>query len=246
MKRILAVCILSICWLITNGQVGKITTKITTSNNSTMGLDTNKMAIDEQGNRLHFYQYKKLLTTGQYGVSSRGPNGPLLNEYMLIKRDDKQNLQMYEMVKKQLAIKSAMLQEGNKLSLEPLVEVINAADFDNKAIVLIFFTADCEQCNAGLVGLDSFFKKVYDPQKMVILGINNYNREWTDYQLKLTPLPNARVIPDGSKIKEAYWITTTNAFVVTDKNHVIQFATGGSGGIVGSVLKSKITAVLNQ
>ena len=246
MKRILTVCILSICWVITNGQVVKTISKITTSSSDNMGLDTNKLAVDEQGNKLHFYQYKKLLQSGQYGISSRGPNGTLLNEYLLIKRDEKQNLQIYEMIKKQIASKSAMLQEGSKLSLEPLVEVINAADFDNKAIVLIFFTADCEQCNSGLLGLDSFFKQVYDPQKMVIVGINNYNKEWTDYQLRLTPLTNARIVPNGSKIKEAYWITTSNAFVVTDKNHIIQFATGASGGITGSVLKSKITAVLNQ
>jgi hypothetical protein len=243
MKRFLAVCILSIYWVIAHGQVSKIVIK---PSDGTMGLDTSKMAIDEHGNQLHFYQYKNLLQSGQYGLSSRGPNNTQLNEYRLEKRDDSKNLEVYEMVKKQIAIKSVMLQEGSKLSVEPLSHLMKADEFDGKAIVLIFFTANCDQCNMGLAGLDSFFKQVYDPQKMVIIGINNYNKQWTDYQLRLTPLPHTQVISDGNNIKEAYWITTSNAFVVTDKNHIIQFATGGSGGIIGSVLKSKITAVLKQ
>lgn len=244
MKRYLAICILCVCWAIAHGQDKITVKKVKVTNDGTMGLDTNKMAIDEHGNKLHFYQYINLLRSGQYGLSSRGPNGPLLNEYRLEKRDDSRNLEIYEMAKKQIAIKSAMLQEGSKLSVEPLSHLMKADEFDGKAIVLIFFTANCDQCNMGLAGLDSFFKQVYDPQKMVIIGINNYNKQWTDYQLRLTPLPHAQVISDGSNIKEAYWITTSNAFVVTDKNHIIQFATGGSGGIIGSVLKSKITAVL--
>lgn len=244
MKRCLAVCILCIYWVIAHGQDKIMVRKVKVTNDSTMGLDTNKMAIDDHGNKLHFYQYKKLLQSGQYGISSRGANGPLLNEYRLEKRDDSKNLEIYEMAKKQIAIKSAMLQEGNKLSVEPFSHLMKADEFDGKAIVLIFFTANCDQCNMSLVGLDSFFKQVYDPKKMVIIGVNNYNKQWTDYQLRLTPLTHAQVISDGSNIKEAYWITTSNAFVVTDKNHIIQFATEGSGGIIGSVLRSKITAVL--
>jgi hypothetical protein len=247
MKRFVTVCILCISWVIAYAQQGTTTVrKVKVSNDGTMGLDTNKLAVDEQGNKLHYYQYKPLLMSGQYGVSSRGPNGTLLNEYLLVKRDNSQNLQIYEMVKKQLAIKSAMLQEGSKLSVEPLKHLIKAEEFEGKAIVLIFFTADCDQCNMGLISLDSFFKQVYDPKKMIIVAVNNRSKEETYDQLKLTPLPYTRIIYDAYKVKDAYWIPTTNAFIVTDKNHVIQFTASGGGGIVDSVLKSKILSVLNQ
>ena len=247
MKRVLAVCILSICWLIAHGQVPTTITKIKSSNDGAMGLDTNRIVIDEQGNRLHFYQYKNLLTSGQYGITTRGPNGPLLNEYRLVKRDDNQNLQMYEMMKKQIASKSAMLQEGSKLTVAPLTHLINPEEFEGKAIVLIFFTAECDQCNMGLNGLASFFTQVYDPKKMIIVAINYRDKDKTYEQLKLTPLPNARIIYDAYKIiKEAYWINASNAFVVTDKNHIIQFAAEGGGGIINTVFKNKVTAVLNQ
>ena len=167
-KRFLA-GILSICWVIANGQVGTITGKIRSTNDVSMGLDTNKVAIDELGNRLHFYQYRSLLTSGQYGISSIGPNGPMLNEYRLIKRDDNQTLQLYEMVKKQIAIKSTMLEEGNKLSVEPL-RTIDPAKFDNKAIVLMFLSPDCEPCMSDMPELSSFLKTV-DPNKMVLVAL---------------------------------------------------------------------------
>lgn len=248
MQRFLAVFILSICWVITYGQNKTVVRKVTVTNDGTMGLDTNKLAVDEKGNKLHFYQYKNLLQSGKYIIGVSGTNGMLGgDEYRLIKRDDNQNLQMYEMVKKQLAIKSAMLQEGSKLSIEPLSHLIKAEDFDGKAIVLILFTAECDQCNTGLAGLDSFFKEVYDPKKMIIVAINYRDKDKTYEQLKLTPLPNARIIYDAYKIiRESYWINASNAFVVTDKNHIIQFAAEGGGGIINTVFRNKVTAVLNQ
>lgn len=252
MKRFLTVCILSICWVIAYGQnpvmtKSKIVTrKIEVTNDGTMGLDTNKLAIDEKGNKLHFYQYIKLLQSGQYDIRPVDPNGQLLSEYRLEKRDPKRDLEIYEMAKKQISSKSAVLQEGGKLTIAPLAHLINPEEFEGKAIVLVFFTAECDQCNRGLGGLDSFFKEVYDPKKMIIVAINYRDREETYKQLQLTPLPNARIIYDAYKIiKESYWINASNAFVVTDKNHIIQFAAEGSGGIINTVFKNKVKAVLN-
>ena len=252
MKQFLTVCILSICWIIAHGQnktvTQKVTTRVTVTNDGTMGLDTNKLAVDEKGNKLHFYQYKNLLQTGQYTIGVRGTNGMLGgDEYRLEKRDPSRDLEIYEMAKKQIASKSAVLQEGSKLTVAPLAHLIKPEEFEGKAIVLIFFTAECDQCNRSLAGLDSFFKEIYNPKKMIIVAINNRDKDKTYEQLKLTPLPNARIIYDAYKIiKEAYWINASNAFVVTDKNHIIQFAAEGGGGIINTVFRNKVTAVLNQ
>ncbi|GAB2982679.1 hypothetical protein GCM10027049_19260 [Mucilaginibacter puniceus] len=254
MKRFLTVCILTIYWVIAYGQNPVVTTKkiITTkkvavTNDGTMGLDTTILAIDEKGNKLHFYQYIKLLQSGQYDdIIPIDRNGQLLTEYRLKKRDPIRDLEIYEMAKKQIASKSAVLQEGSKLTIAPLAHLIKPEEFEGKAIVLVFFTAECDQCNRGLAGMDSFFKEVYDPEKMIIVAINYRDKDKTYEQLKLTPLPNARIIYDAYKIiKEAYWINASNAFVVTDKNHVIQFTAEGSGGIINTVFRSKVKAVLN-
>ena len=253
MQRFLAVFILSICWVITYGQNPVVTTnkivtrKVAVTNDGTMGLDTTKLAIDEKGNKLHFNQYIKLLQSGQYDIRSFDSNGQSPTEYRLQKRDPSRDLEMYAMAKKQIASKSAVLQEGSKLSVAPLAHLIKPEEFEGKAIVLVFFTADCDQCNRGLAGLDSFFKEVYDPKKMIIVAINYRDKDKTYEQLKLTPLPNARIIYDAYKIiRESYWINATNAFVVTDKNHVIQFTAEGGGGIINTVFRNKVTAVLNQ
>lgn len=253
MKRFLTVCILSICWIIAYGQNPVVTTskiitkKVAVTNDGTMGLDTNKLAVDEKGNKLRFYQYIKLLQSGQYDIRPIDPNGQLLTEYRLEKRDSKRDLEIYEMAKKQIASKSAVLQEGSKLTVAPLAHLIKPEEFEGKAIVLVFFTAECDQCNSGLAGLDSFFKEVYDPKKMIIVAINYRDKDKTYEQLKLTPLPNARIIYDAYKIiRESYWINASNAFVVTDKNHIIQFAAEGGGGIINTVFRSKVKAVLNQ
>lgn len=253
MKRFLTVFILSICWVIAYGQnpimtkSKVVTKKVTVTNDGTMGLDTTKLAVDEKSNKLHFYQYIKLLQTGQYDIIPIDANGQLLAEYHLKKRDPNRDLEIYEVAKKQIASKSAMLQEGSKLTVAPLAHLINSEEFEGKAIVLVFFTADCDQCNRGLAGLDSFFKEVYDPKKMIIVAINYRDKDKTYEQLKLTPLPNARIIYDAYKIiRESYWINASNAFVVTDKNHIIQFAAEGGGGIINTVFRNKVTAVLNQ
>lgn len=251
MKRFLTVFILSICWVIAYGQNKTVTKtvirKVTVTSDGTMGLDTAQLAVDEKGNKLHFYQYVKLLQSGQYDIIPIDANGQLLTEYRLKKRDPNRDLEIYEVAKKQIASKSAMLQEGSKLSVAPLAHLINPEEFEGKAIVLIFFTAECDQCNRSLAGLDSFFKEIYDPKKMIIVAINNREKEETYEQLKLTPLPNARIIYDAYKIiKESYWVNASNAFVVTDKNHIIQFAAEGGGGIINTVFRNKVTAVLNQ
>ena len=111
----------------------------------------------------------------------------------------------------------------------------------------MFFAPGCEPCNVGLSEIGDILKNVYDPQKMIVVAVSSDDAESTYKQLRLTPLPNARIIHNGNKIKETYWITSaTNAFVVTNKDHVIQFTAGGSGGIINAAFKSKVSAILAQ
>jgi len=221
---------------------GKIVMHKTTE---TMGLDTNKLAVDPDGNKLHFYQYMQLIRAGKYNIRITAGNGFPLAEYQLEKVNEQQIMERYAMLKKQMSNKSAMLQDGNKLPVEPLLVGISKEQFDNKIIVAIFFQPGCDMCNTGLDEIGSFLKDHYDPQKMIIVAISNGDQEATYSQLTKTPIPNARLIFNGQKVKEAYWMDASAMnYVVTNKDHIIQFTISASGGIVNTVFKSKMAEVL--
>ena len=242
MRHFIAVCILCISCSLVHAQV--VTTgKVKYSTDATMGLDSNKLAIDEKGNKLQFYQYSELLKSGQYGISTRSSNGLPADEYRLVRKDAQQNLKLYELVKKQIAIPSTMLEEGTKLSVQPL-RTIDPSKFDNKAIVLMFLSPDCQQCMVDMPDLSNFLKRV-DPNKMVLVALARGDESPERMQFLRSLLPNAHIFINYNSISEAYWVgDLTTGYVIADKDHIIRFTSRGQGGIIPGVFKSKLTEVL--
>ncbi len=245
MIRYVIVCLLCITGVKAFGQNPTVQGRVKMSQNGTMGLDTNKLAVDEKGNKLQFYQYKKLLLSAEYGLVTQDSHGFPLAEYLLKKKDGQRNLQLYEMVKKQMAINSTMLQEGNKLSVEPLAAQISPDKFDNKVILLMFISPDCQQCMTDIDDLGKFVKQVYDPNKIIWVAVAHGDESPERIQSLRSLLPYAYLLLNYNKIYEGYWADgLTTGYVIADKDHTIRFSVKGQGGIVPAVFKSKLTEIL--
>jgi len=209
-------------------------------------LDTNQIVYDEQGKALHYYQYEKLLNTGDYTMRLSGsPSDPATKRYLKKLSDQEKNAQ-FESVKARMVIKSPVLQEGMSLNTMPLTRAINATELDGKVIVLIFWGADCPPCTESFASLNDFLKQIHNPEDLLLLAITPDDKEVADAKLKEKPLLYAQLLSNARSITKDYQLSTYPSFVVADKSHVIRYAISGSSSITLPMLKSTIKAVLFQ
>jgi peroxiredoxin len=209
-------------------------------------LDTNQIVYDEKGNALRFYQYQHYLNSGEYSIRYSGlPTNPSTKRY-LFKLSAQQQNGMYDILKKSGTIKSAFLQEGSSLNINPLLEGLTKAELDNKVIVLIFWDPECPPCTESFADINDFFKQIHNPEDLVILAITNTSKTNAQIKLKDKPLLYAQFMNSARSVYNAYQLNAYPSYVVTDKNHVIRFAHTGSSQITLPAFKSAVKAVLQQ
>lgn len=229
-----------------NGQDTTLHRTVTQQSSLRVRLDTNKVVYDEQGKALHFYQYEKLLNTGDYTMRLSGsPLDPATKRYLKKMSDQEKNAQ-FAGIKERMAIKSPVLQEGLYLNTDPLKRALDTEELDGKVIVLIFWAADCPPCTESFAGLNDFLKQIHNPEDLLLLAITPDEKTVADAKLKEKPLLYAQLLSNARAIANDYQLSTYPSFVVADKSHVIRYAISGSSSITLPMLKSTIKAVLFQ
>jgi thiol-disulfide isomerase/thioredoxin len=209
-------------------------------------LDTNRLVYDEQGKALHYYQYEKLINTGDYTITYNGSPADPATKSTLKKITDQERNSRYETVKKFMAVKSPLLQENMQLNITPLTSAIKPAELENKVIVLIFWSAECPPCTESFAGLNEFLKQIHNPEDLVLIAITPDDEKVADAKLKEKPLLYAQLLSNGQSIMNAYQLNNYPTFVVADKSRTIRYAITGSGPLTLPMLKSTIKAVLFQ
>ena len=209
-------------------------------------LDTNQIVYDERGNALHYYQYEKLLHTGDYGIKGIPAADGSGMKYYITKVSQEENFRRFEAVKELMAIKSPLLHEGMALDVTPLLNTINIKDLDNKVIVLVFWKADCPPCSESFASLNEFFTQIYNPDHIVVIAITPDNEKIALAKLKEKPLVKARLLTDADDIIHYYQLNNYPAYVVADKDPIIRFALNGISPVTISNFKSTIRQVLIQ
>lgn len=209
-------------------------------------LDTNMVVYDEAGNALRYYQYSRLIDGGDYTISIRTTAAGSDGKPTLKKIDPKMRMMMYQMLKKQMAIKNSSLQPDKELDVTPLLEVINKDELDKKAIVLIFWNPDCPPCTESFATINAYFKQIHNPDNVVILAITAGDELRAAARLKQKPLLYARLIGGAGSIFNAYNVSTFPSYVVADKDHIIRFAVSGTGPVTMSAFKDTISEILIQ
>lgn len=210
---------------------------------SSMSLDTNMVVYDEQGKALRYYQYAKLVGSGDYIIRGTGTPGSPGSKTILVKMSDELKAQMYEMVKPMITIKAGALREGSVLDVKPMLKALKDETLDKKAALLIFWSVNCPPCTAVFGNFNDYFKEINDPDLVTIAITNDGKRDAAD-QLKKTPLNATYLLNDASRISGAYGIYEYPVYVLADKDHTIKFAMRGGSPVVMPALIKAIKEVL--
>ena len=235
MKRIILACCCCIFYLSARSQT------ITTVHRAP--LDTDIVAYDEQGKEMRYYQYIKLLNTGQYKLISKGAPGTKAVSY-IVKVNPQENARLYALIKERTAIKSPKLREDSTLDIKPLLGKVKKSELDNKVIVLVFWDTNCPPCTDSFSDINDFFDQLPNKDNVVLIAITPDDESLVKDKLKQKPLKYARFENDAMGTISTYQIENYPAYVVTDKKHVIRYATSGSSPLTMTMLKNSINEVL--
>lgn len=209
-------------------------------------LDTNRIVYDEQGNALHYYQYTKLLNTGDYKITSNGPHDSPDTKFYIKKTTPQENLRIYQFIKDKIAIKSPVLQEGSILNVAPLQDALKDENLDKKVIILVFWNAGCPPCTESFASINDFFRQINNLQNIEVIAITPDDEATALAKLKEKPLLYAKLISNASAVTYAYQLKTFPSYVVADRDHVIRYAVNGSSSITIPMLKTVISQILYQ
>ncbi len=215
---------------------------------STVGrrLDTNEVVYDEQGKALHYYQYQRLLNSGQYTFRLDGMPGSSNTKRYLKRLSVQEQNRMYDVIKERMAIKSPLLKENTELDVAPFTSIVPARQLENKVVVLIFWNTECPPCTESFADINDFLKQIHNPEDLIILAITSNTKQEATAKLKEKPLLYAQLISNAGSIFNAYQLYSYPSYVVTDKKHTIRCAITGSSQISLPAFKSTIQEVLLQ
>ncbi|MDB5004958.1 MAG: hypothetical protein JWQ34_3183 [Mucilaginibacter sp.] len=248
MKRFFILCLISMLHFAAHSQDTSGTKKqVVTVIRHSVRLDTNRVVYDEQGNALHYYQYSKLLNSGDYTMRSTGGLSDATgSKIVLMKISLEQKMAMYQRLKTQMAIKNSPLRDGAQFDITPLLDIVNRDDLERKVIVLIFWDPDCPPCTEAFQSLNDFLKQIHNPEDLIVLAITNSNELVAATKLKQKPLLYAHLIGGAGSVSNAYHVYSLPSYVVVDKSRVVRFAVSGQSPITLSAFKDVIRQVLEQ
>ncbi len=243
MKKLIIAILITFSGIAAMAQIPPIPTQGSTA---TMRLDTNTLVYDEQGKALRYYQYARLIGSGDYTMRIVGgaPGTPGAKN-VLVKMPDELKAQMYEAAKSRMAIKAGALREGGVLDVKPLVKALKNETLDNKPVLLIFWNVGCPPCTAVFANINDLFKEVNNPD-LVSIGISLDEKEQVEDQLKKTPLNATYSLHDASRISGAYGIYEYPVYVLADKDHNIKFSVRGGSPFVLPALKKAINELSSK
>jgi peroxiredoxin len=210
-------------------------------------LDTNEVVYDEQGKSLRYFQYQRLLNSGEYTITLKGgmPGDPAAKRYLKKLSVQEQN-NRFLTTKQFTLIKSPLLQEGMELDVKPLLTAMKPAELENKVIVLIFWSSGCPPCTESFADINDFLKQIHNPEELVVLAINRDSQQTAQAKLKEKPLLYAQFLNQAHSVYNAYQLNHMPSYVVADKSHIIRYSTTGAGQTTLPTFKSTIKAVLQQ
>lgn len=209
------------------------------------GKDTTKVVYDEQGNKLLYSQYQKLINSGEYGTKWMGDPSDSSRKLVLRKLSIEERNKRYKIMKNNQVMKSSLLQEGMELDLSPLENAVSLKRLEDKVVVLVFFVPTKSGTN-GFDDLNNLLLELNNPEDLVILAITLSDPAVVRAVLKKTPLHYTKLITEARSICDAYELSLYPAYVLADKKKIIRHAVNGSSGMTVPALNLAIRSVLNR
>ncbi len=210
---------------------------------STMALDTNMVVYDDQDKPLRYYQYTKLVNSGDYTIRGNGAPGAPGTRPKLVRMTDDMKKQMYDSVKPFITIKEGSLQEGLVLDTKALLDELKGETLNKKAVLLIFWNIDCPPCTGSFANYNELIKSINNPD-LVTIAITSDKKNDVAEQLKKTPLNASYILNNAFRISGSYGIYEFPTFVFADKDHLITMAVRGNSPVVMPALVKNIKEAL--
>jgi thiol-disulfide isomerase/thioredoxin len=205
-------------------------------------LDTNMIVLDEQGKTLKYYQYQKLLNSGEYTFMRTVGQA----NFVLKKLSSEEQVKYSELVETLMAVKSPMLKKGEKLDMSPFSDILAKEESEQKVKVLIFWSSACPPCTESFESINETLKQISNRDEVLMLAVTGDSQTVASQKLKEKPLLYAKLISNASSVFKYYQHYTTPIFVIADKNDVIRFSVDGIGPQMINAFKTQLRAVLTQ
>lgn len=246
--RIFNVCFLVFCSIAVFGQGQDTITFVNHNNRGSNRSDTTRMVISPEGTALHYYQYRKLLNTGDYLLKADG-NPNLASTKLYLKKITPEDRAIWlEKIKRQMPVGSPMLLENSLLNVQPFTKEINLATLEGKSVILVFFSAALPNSYADFGHLNAVIEKMGDPTSQVIIAVSPDKELPAMEVLKNHPINHAILVSGASALMSKYKLNTFPTFIMTDKTHIIRLALSGSSPMVMPAFRGTIkqVAALNE
>lgn len=209
-----------------------------------VATDTNLIVYDEQGHGLRYYQYTKLVNSGDYGIRYNGRPGDPGVQGHLKKLTDADKAQFLAIMKERMSIRTDKLKDGSILDITPLQDALHGVDFRDKVIVLVFWNSGCPPCTENFASINNIFSQLPNQQDVVLVALTTENKEAAAAKLGAKPLLNALEITNSSGINTTYGISKLPSYVVTDKDHIIRLALAGASPMTSTAIKTTVMSAL--
>lgn len=209
--------------------VGSITVKAQTNHSKQNMLNETSVVRAEDGNVYPYPVWQKLMSTGKYGLKTRGTkteDGAA--EYLIYELSEAQKLAYFEKMPKPKP--SVSFKEGDDFKGFKATD-INGNKFDlrqstGKIIVLNFWFINCPPCRQEIPQLNELVAMYKDNPNVVFLAIATDEKYDLQKFMKTTPY-DYHVVDNGRYFASKYSVTLYPTHAVIDKNGKIKFSTVG-------------------
>ncbi|WP_316800765.1 hypothetical protein [Pedobacter frigidisoli] len=207
--------------------------------------DTNQLYFDDKGVALSYTQFNKLLTSGQYVAK---PAEEITNpkRISLQKLSPEAYEKLNDFIRDNTSIQNEHIATGKKLDVSVLSPYFKGPESNRQVLVQVYWYAGCKSCDESLNQLSAFVKELNNPKNLSFAIITTDDITLVNKKLKENPLPNTEVIGSGRTIADAYAITEFPAYIVSNKNQIINYAVAGSSRLTIPDLKTAIKAALSE
>ncbi len=192
-------------------------------------LNETAVVRGEDGNVYPYVVWQKLMSTGKYGLKTRGTKTEGgLTEYLIFELSEAQKISYFENMPKPRP--SVSFKEGEDFTGFKVTDIDgNKFDFreaKGKVIVLNFWFINCPPCRQEIPQLNELVARYKDNPDVVFLAVATDEKYDLQKFLKSNPY-HYNVVHNGRYLASKYSVTLYPTHAVIDKQGKIKFSTVG-------------------
>ncbi|MDY0904901.1 TlpA disulfide reductase family protein [Pedobacter sp. CFBP9032] len=209
--------------------MGSLLVNAQTNNAKQNVLNETSVVRAEDGNVYPYLVWQKLMSTGKYGLKTRGTKTESgATEYLIFELSEAQKFSYFEKMPKPRL--SDSFKEGDDFKGFKATDIngnkIDLREATGKVIVLNFWFINCPPCRQEIPQLNELVAKYKDNPDVVFLAIATDEKYGLQKFLKTTPY-DYQVVPNGHNLASKYSVTLYPTHAIIDKNGKVKFSAVG-------------------